>query len=94
MQILFPSTRNTVSAYLSLFERTDCRTILYGVSFARALQPVFNATEHIEKLQFLDIEDLLDEHVVPQYDYHETIETVSSEKHLCFHTSGSSGDSL
>lgn len=80
-----------MAAQLSLFDRTGCKAIVYGASFSKALQPVFEVAQNIKTVQLPELSDLLNEEPVPHYDFHEDLQTISNDRVLYCHTSGSSG---
>lgn len=91
MQILISSLRNTIDAELSLFERVNCKVLVSCSSLNRSLQPLFAASEDVQKVQAPELEELLAEDSVSHYDYNKTFETAGNDTIIHIHTSGSSG---
>lgn len=89
--MLVTSLRNTVQAQLSLFERVNCRVLISCASLAQSLQPLFEASERLRKVQAPTLEELLNEETAPHYSFDRSYEAVANKKLLTFHTSGSSG---
>jgi acyl-coenzyme A synthetase/AMP-(fatty) acid ligase len=91
-QILIASLRNTVDAQLSLFEKANCKALVSCSSLSLVLQPLFSASENVQKIQAPDLDEVLAEDEVPHYAYEKTFDEVAETIFLVLHTSGSSGN--
>jgi acyl-CoA synthetase (AMP-forming)/AMP-acid ligase II len=91
IKILFPSPRNPMGGQLGLFELTGCKTVVYGTSIMKAIQPFISTHGSLVTIAAPDLEEFLDETLVPHYDYSESLETGGKQTLAIFHTSGSSG---
>ncbi|KAL2062092.1 hypothetical protein VTL71DRAFT_6358 [Oculimacula yallundae] len=90
-RVLFASPRNTIRAQMSLFEKTNCKTIVTCSSMDQSLRPLFE-TAGLRHLKAPKLDDLLHGDNVPHYKYETTWEESTTSKFLILHTSGSSGD--
>lgn len=81
-----------MAAQLSLFERANCKIMVYCSTMASNLQPLLNACENIPKYEFINFTDLLAEESVDHYAYDTPFEHVPNVPLWTLHSSGTSGD--
>ncbi|KAI1461664.1 hypothetical protein F4805DRAFT_412942 [Annulohypoxylon moriforme] len=95
-KLLLISTRNTLEANLSLFEKTDCRVFIFPNNFAL---PVVRQILAAKSMHYLDIPQLaywLDARLDVRpggrlYPYTKTFAEARAEPFVVLHTSGSTG---
>ena len=89
-QLLLTSPRNSISAHLNLFDKTECSTLLFSSSYKRTSEGLLNARS-FNSIQVSELDDLLNEEPVPAYPYNKTFEEARQEPLVVLHTSGSTG---
>lgn len=85
--MLLVSPRNTIPAYISLFEALQCKILITPPG---PTLPVIDAILHVHQLQVLrspGVEELLDR-PYPHYPFRKTFEEARSEPLVVVHTSG------
>ena len=95
-KILLTSTRNTLQAHLSLFEKTDCNTFLCPPNFKLPIVKQILAARqmHVLEVPTVDhwIQDTSNEHdAEPSYPYDKTFSEARREPFVVLHTSGTTG---
>ena len=89
-QLLLTSPRNSLSAHLNLFDKTECNTLLFSSSHNRTAESLLNARS-LKSIQVPELDELLNEASVPEYPYNKTFEEARQEPLVVLHTSGSTG---
>lgn len=87
---LFISPRNSQEGQLSLFEKTDCRIIVFPKSHRNMVQPWLEARE-MQAIEAGSLESWFSETDVEPVPYTKTFEEVEWEPLCVLHTSGSTG---
>lgn len=88
MQLLLPSPRNKVEASRSLFEKTQCQTLIAPTETRVDHFLTENGPRH---LVLESLPDLLSKSNTPSYPYSKTYEEADHDPFVIIHTSGSTG---
>jgi hypothetical protein len=87
--MLPPSIRNTLEAQKLLFQRVDCRLLVYANQFEQTVSPLLASMPELAGQTAPDFEEILESSVVVPHFHPVSLE--KDQTVIIFHSSGSSG---
>lgn len=88
---LFISPRNSQEGQINLFDKTECRIMVFPKSHSNLVQPWLQERPEVQAVEVGDFDRWFPEEEVPHFPYNKTFEEAEWDPFLVLHTSGSTG---